>query len=516
MKLHAKLSIVLLGGILLVVSITQAIQFFSVNKQIAGLSNNDMKLLRTREEQAAANICESVERAVAGSLERGEMQKFSRLLEEQRNIKGLIEFSLFGRNGVVTHSSEPSAIRRSISAEIQGRLNTDGKEIVVSTPQRIDIYRPQTIRPDCIRCHTDWPSSGLGGVTFLSFSTQELAQAEQQAAAVISSTRRDLSRMSIAVIVLVVGVLAGSTFVLIRRMVGKPLSRFAPVLTQFEQGHGDLTQRIDIKKKDEIGTLARMFNGFFASLESAISRSQEVAEIVGQNTKRGAVAVEETSVAMKQVAALSRRNSEHAQQADVIMRQASDEAKHAEESVASLAKAMESVSAATREIGKITRQIDEIASQTNLLAINAAVEAARAGQAGAGFAVVAADVRRLAGQARSSAGSIGSLIEETAGRVRAGEELMSKTAAVFSKVAKHTGDATGLVNEIAQWSKEQTQGIDQVSQAMTGIDKATQQCAEQAGELMAAMSSFETTYTVGKTGQTDDVEPQRARVRKAA
>ncbi len=159
MKLHTKLTLSLLLGLLLVMTLAQVLQYTGVVARISMLSSQDMKLLRATEERAVRNICVSVENAVAGSLQRGEMQKFTRLLEEQRAVKGLIEFSLYDRNGIVSHSSSVSAVKREMPANLRQRLLNNASEVVESTPEAIHIYRPHVVSNDCVRCHTGWKNT---------------------------------------------------------------------------------------------------------------------------------------------------------------------------------------------------------------------------------------------------------------------------------------------------------------------------------------------------------------------
>ena len=146
MKLHWKLSLVLVVGVLVVVSLTQAVQYFTVTNRISNLSSGDLALMRQREETAARNICDAVGHSVASSLERGEMEKFSRILQQQRTIKGLLEFSLFNRDGVVTQSSEVAAKGRSLTPELMQRFVNDHREWIDSNSERIQIYRPQVVK----------------------------------------------------------------------------------------------------------------------------------------------------------------------------------------------------------------------------------------------------------------------------------------------------------------------------------------------------------------------------------
>lgn len=156
-------------------------------------------------------------------------------------------------------------------------------------------------------------------------------------------------------------------------------------------------------------------------------------------------------------------------------------------SMGELKRSMEEISKASAETSKIIKTIDEIAFQTNLLALNAAVEAARAGgEAGAGFAVVADDVRNLAMRAGTAAKNTADLIEGTVKKVKNGSELVTRTYAAFDEVTNGTGKAEKLVGEIATASHEQFQGIEQVNKAVAEMDRVVQRNAANAEESASA------------------------------
>jgi methyl-accepting chemotaxis protein len=151
-----------------------------------------------------------------------------------------------------------------------------------------------------------------------------------------------------------------------------------------------------------------------------------------------------------------------------------------------LTTSMRDILKASDETSKIIKTIDEIAFQTNLLALNAAVEAARAGEAGAGFVVVADEVRNLALRAVEAAKTTANLIEGTFKKVREGSEFVKWSNAVFAHVTESTTKIGDLIREIAAASSEQAKGIEQVDIAVIEMKKVTQQNAAIAEESASA------------------------------
>ena len=210
--------------------------------------------------------------------------------------------------------------------------------------------------------------------------------------------------------------------------------------------------------------------------------SQELAEGAGEQ----AASIEETSSSLEEMSSMTRQNADNADQADNLMKEANQEVGKANESMVKLTTSMEEISKASEETYKIIKTIDEIAFQTNLLALNAAVEAARAGEAGAGFAVVAEEVRNLAMRSAEASKNTAVLIEGTVKKIKDGSGMVTMTNDAFTEVAKISVKVGDLVAEISAASKEQAQGIEQVNKAVSAMDTVTQQAASSAEESAAA------------------------------
>jgi methyl-accepting chemotaxis protein len=216
--------------------------------------------------------------------------------------------------------------------------------------------------------------------------------------------------------------------------------------------------------------------------EHVSSASQELAEGAFQQ----AASLEETSASLEEVASMVKQNAAHAGKAREMMKEVEGIVAQVDRNMKDMSVAIKEISDSSQETDKIVKTIDEIAFQTNLLALNAAVEAARAGEAGAGFAVVADEVRNLALRAASAAKNTATLIDNTIKSVDKGSQFTKATQESFKDNMEISSKVGALVEEIAEASKEQAEGIDRVSQAMADMDGVTQQNAASAEESASA------------------------------
>lgn len=234
--------------------------------------------------------------------------------------------------------------------------------------------------------------------------------------------------------------------------------------------------------------IKRTLQGISDAMDQAASQVDATSFQVSQASKslaRGvseqAAAIRQTTASLARMAVMVHQTDSNAAEADRLMVETSRVVAETAAAAEGLVASMCEISRASRETQRILKAIDEIAFQTNLLALNAAVEAARAGEAGAGFSVVASEVRNLASRAAEAAGRSAGLIEDTVAKVAVGSELVDRTVGAFSGITVGTGRARDLMKEIAVAAHEQARGVEQISKAMDEVDGVTRENAANAG-----------------------------------
>ena len=220
---------------------------------------------------------------------------------------------------------------------------------------------------------------------------------------------------------------------------------------------------------------------------AAISkRVSEASKGLAQGASQQASGLEETSASIEEITATTKNNADHAAQAQQIMEKARFLLEKVREYMEGMDKAIHEISQSSAETDRIIKTIEEIAFQTNLLALNAAVEAARAGEAGAGFAVVAEEVRNLAMRASEAAKGSSGLLDNTVRSVKGGSDLNAATQAAFKENFAMNQQIGVLIDEVAGASHEQAEGVSQVSKAMSDMEQVTEQSASQAQSLASS------------------------------
>ena len=345
------------------------------------------------------------------------------------------------------------------------------------------------------------------------------------------------------ILALVIGIVLA---VMITRAITRPIIKGVALAEEIAKG--DFSQRLNMHRADEIGTLANALDAMAEGLQANADIAEQIAagnldvhvtlasekdqlgralmnmtnslndligqtQVAGEQIASGSVQVsdasqslsqgatesasslEEITASMHEMGSQTRQNAENATQASQLAGNSRDVAERGNQQMQEMVTAMGEINESGRNISKIIKVIDEIAFQTNLLALNAAVEAARAGQHGKGFAVVAEEVRNLAARSAKAARETAELIEGSVKKAENGAAIADRTAGALVEIVSGVTKVTDLVAEIAAASNEQAQGITQVNEGLMQIDQVTQQNTANAEESAAAAEELSSQAT---------------------
>ena len=331
----------------------------------------------------------------------------------------------------------------------------------------------------------------------------------------------------------VIGLLPLILSTIVIRSITKPLLKLVAMLKDIAQGEGDLTKRLDtVAGKDEIGEISRWFNLFVDNIASVIGQASATTgrvaaaseqlhgtadqiataaeEVAGQSTTV-ATASEEMSSTSTDISRNCSRAVEVANHAgrmasdgSVVVQDTLEGMNQIAERVREAAETVKSLGGRSDQIGEIVSTIEEIADQTNLLALNAAIEAARAGEQGRGFAVVADEVRALAERTARATREIGGMIkgiqEDTLGAVNSmdsgvkavevGMASSRRSGEALTQILQAVGEVTVQMEQIATAAEEQTATTCEISHNIQQITEVVQETARGASETSAAASSL--------------------------
>lgn len=453
------------------------------------------KIAEMQSQETLRMFSESAFQTLVTSMNFGSAEMNAQALEKAREIEGVKSLNVSKSKAVIAFSGSKEAYTTdpevlAVFASGQPRLveTTKGEHLV-------RILKPFAATEVCLGCHGNAKVGEVLGVMDLTISREE------SDATILGALTK--VAVSVGALTLIAGVLIS---LLIQKGILSPVQGLLSMLQGMANGGGDLTKRLPVVSNDEFGELGSSFNRFVGNLGVMVGESQKSSHEIAAQLEEMVSALDTTSSAIGEI-------NKEAQAQDAILQSLAEKAgelnlsiqsvQHTVQETAAFAETnkqgtiqgikavgemidiIQEINKGSRAVFAIMGEMQGITSKTNLLSLNAAIEAAKAGEFGKGFAVVAGEVRSLAEQSNLATQKIGQLIEASTSQLNSGQKAVEGMMEIFSNIEKNAEQVAQALAGVVQKSDHQAIAVGETAEGITEMLSIS----DEIGELCKKLAS---------------------------
>ncbi|PCI27207.1 MAG: hypothetical protein COB67_09105 [SAR324 cluster bacterium] len=453
-----------------------------------------IKLTRLQSQETLDMFSESAFQTLRSNMNTGVSELVEDAVDKVNTIPGVYRLSVAKSQEIIDlfevderFTQDQEILKVFASGEkIMHELREDGEHLA-------RILKPFKAQKVCLGCHTN---ARLGQVLGVMDLTMSLEKSDQQ---IFTSIRDTVFIM--AIVSLLTGFLLS---ILIQRDLLHPIHSLISILKDIAHGDGDLTRRLPVVSKDEFGELAKLFNRFVENISSLIGDSQKGADEISRLLTQQSVHTKEVDDKISKITKETHREEEYLEELSATSKELTVSIQEIEknsnltakvamenktvttnglQSVHLVSDIMSEIITSSQEVHQIMTAMEDVSRQTNLLSLNAAIEAAKAGEYGKGFAVVAEEVRNLAQKTNQSTQKIQALINTSNEQLSVGKDSVASMLEIFNNIEANAIKVASTFAEVADATQEQTIAVTQSFQTIKTIAKISLSISEYCDEI---------------------------------